>query len=268
MFLETVEKFGDTAALKADFLKKSFVKYIVSSMLAGIYVGFGIFLIFTIGGAFAAVESPAVKLLMGVSFGIALTLVIVAGAELFTGNHMVMTIGLFTRKVTFLQAFAVWGASFLGNIIGSLFLAWMVAQTGLLQNPQTADFLNKVSSAKMNAPFWDLFVRGVLCNMLVCLAVWMSARVKEDTAKIFVIFWCLFAFITSGFEHSVANMGLLGMPLFSSHPDNVTWTGYIWNVLVVSLGNFVGGGIFIGAAYYLISSEGKKKQIKGTANER
>jgi nitrite transporter NirC len=266
MFLETVEKFGETAAVKAGFLKRSPIKYFTSSMLAGIFVGLGIFLIFTIGGAFAAAESPALKLLMGVSFGIALTLVIIAGAELFTGNHMVMTIGLFTRNVNIWESLGVWGLSFIGNIAGSLLLALMVAQTGLLQNPQTSEFVMKVSSAKMNAPFWELLMRGVLCNMLVCLAVWMSARVKEDTAKIFVIFWCLFAFITSGFEHSVANMSLLGMPLFMPHPETVSWEGYIRNVLIVSLGNFIGGGLFIGAAYYFISSQ-KNKTVREASNE-
>jgi len=89
--------------------------------------------------------------------------------------------------------------------------------------------------------------------MLVCLAVWMSARVKEDIAKFASIFWCLFAFIACGYEHSVANMSLLAMPLFAGAGDAVTWSGYARNLAYVSAGNIVGGSLMIGAAYAYVS---------------
>ena len=91
----------------------------------------------------------------------------------------------------------------------------------------------------------------VLCNWLVCLALWMSARVDSDIAKCAVIFWCLLAFIASGFEHSVANMTLLGLALAGHHPETVSIAGFAWNLGWVTLGNVIGGALFVGGAYYV-----------------
>jgi nitrite transporter NirC len=97
----------------------------------------------------------------------------------------------------------------------------------------------------------DLFARAVLCNWLVCLAIWMAARVDSDIAKCAVIFWCLLAFIACGFEHSVANMTLLGLALAGNHPEAVSIAGAAWNLAWVTLGNVVGGAVFVGGAYYV-----------------
>ena len=106
---------------------------------------------------------------------------------------------------------------------------------------------------KMSLPAWELFLRGLLCNWLVCLAVWTSGRTTNDAAKIMLIFWCLFAFIGTGFEHSVANQSLLGMALFLPHESAVSWAGYWYNQLYVVLGNIIGGGLFVGGLYWLMS---------------
>jgi nitrite transporter len=113
----------------------------------------------------------------------------------------------------------------------------------------------EVAGNKMNAGIVPLLARAALCNWLVCLALWMSARAKEDTAKCIVIFWCLFAFIARGFEHSVANMTLLLAALAGEHPANVSIMGLGHNLLWVTLGNLAGGGLFVGGAYWVISKE-------------
>jgi nitrite transporter NirC len=105
----------------------------------------------------------------------------------------------------------------------------------------------------MTLPFWTLVVRGLLCNWLVCLAVWCAARTQSETARLVMIFWCLFAFIGAGFEHSVANMTLLGIGLFLPHAAPVTWTGFAWNLAAVTLGNVVGGACFVAGLYWLAS---------------
>ena len=105
----------------------------------------------------------------------------------------------------------------------------------------------------MALPAWELFIRGVLCNWLVCLAVWTSARATGDAAKILLIFWCLFAFVGSGFEHSIANQSLLGLALFLSHEAGVSWVGFVWNQTWVILGNIIGGGVFVGTLYWMAS---------------
>lgn len=261
MYSETIEKFGESAKGKSEFLRSSLLKYFIASMMAGVYVGFGIVLIFSIGAPLKEVASPFLKMAMGVSFGIALTLVIFAGSELFTGNNIVMTIGNLEKKVTILDTLYVWIVSFVGNLAGSLLLAYAMSVSGLISKPPVKDFITAIASAKMTAPFGELFVRGILCNMLVCLAVWMAMRAKEDIAKIVLIFWCLFGFIGSGFEHSIANMTLLGMSLFNPHDVAVvSWTGFFNNLLPVTLGNIVGGALFIGFGYWYISS--KKKTEK------
>jgi nitrite transporter NirC len=249
----TVEKVANAAEGKATALRRSPLGYFVLSALAGIYVGFGIVLIFAIGAPLSAAGSPLTKAVMGASFGIALSLVIFAGSELFTGNNMFMTIGVLTGRSKMLDLGALWGLCFVGNLAGSLFLAWLVAQSGVLSaDPQQA-FVQNVVATKMNLPFWPLLVRGVLCNWLVCLAVWCAQRTQSESARLVMIFWCLFAFIGAGFEHSVANMTLLGIGLFLPHTAAVSWAGLVANLVPVTLGNVIGGAAFVAGAYWLAS---------------
>jgi nitrite transporter NirC len=186
---------------------------------------------------------------MGISFGIALTLVVFAGAELFTGNNMVMLIGCLNGKTSWGWMIWLWVVCWFANLAGALLLAWCMACTGLADGNVTGKFIGKVASAKMNAGFIALFSRAILCNALVCLAVWMAAKTKNEAARVFLIFWCLFAFISCGFEHSIANMTIFGVALFTSHPDTVTCAGFAWNMLPVTLGNII-GGCFFGLVYW------------------
>jgi Formate/nitrite family of transporters len=246
---ETIEIFTGVAVAKEDMIRNRFGQYWVLSMLAGMYIGFGILLIFTVGAQFASVGSVAVKMVMGVSFGIALTLVIFAGAELFSLNNMTMLIGCLKGKTSWGWMVWLWFVSYFGNLAGVIILAWVMACTGLADGNVTGKFIGKVASTKMNAPWIELFCRGILSNVLVCLALWMSAKCKDEAARIFLIFWCLFAFIACGFEHSIANMAIFGVSLFTVHPDTVTWGGFAYNQLPVTLGNII-GGCFIGLVYW------------------
>ncbi|MBU3153305.1 formate/nitrite transporter family protein [Clostridium estertheticum] len=254
MFSEEINKVSASAMKKSELLKRSKMRYLTSSALAGIYVGFGILLIFTIGGLLSQATSPVTKIMMGASFGIALSLVIMAGSELFTGNNMTMTIGSLEKKVSWLDSTNIWIYSFIGNFVGSVALAAMFVGAGLAKG-STASFILKTSQMKMATPSIELFLKGLLCNMLVCLAVWCSIKLKEETAKLIMIFWCLFAFITTGFEHSIANMTLLTTALMIPHTAAISIGGLAHNIIWVTLGNFVGGAVFIGAAYWFISKE-------------
>lgn len=254
MFSDVIEKVSNASVAKTNLLKRSKGKYLVSSALAGMFVGFGIILIFTIGGLLSAANSPTTKIVMGLSFGVALSLVIMAGSELFTGNNMIMTIGNLEKKVKFSDTLNIWIFSFIGNLLGSILLAFLFSQSGLGVGP-VAEFIGKISTSKMTAPAMQLFIRGILCNIMVCLAVWCSFKLKEETSKLIMIFWCLFVFITSGFEHSIANMTLLAIGLLIPHPATVTMNGYLYNIGVVTLGNMVGGIVFVGLAYWYVSKE-------------
>jgi len=247
---DTVEAVAGAAAKKARYLRESPSGYFILSALAGAYVGFGIILIFAIGAPLSAAGSPFTKVVMGASFGIALSLVIFAGSELFTGNNMVMMIGALKRASSPVALAAVWALSFLGNLAGSLLLAWLVAKSGVLGGAPQLGFVQKTVETKMHLPASELFVRGILCNWLVCLAVWSAMRAQTEMARLVMIFWCLFAFIGAGFEHSVANMTLLAVGLFQEHGAAITWGGFVHNLVPVTLGNIVGGAAFVGGAYW------------------
>jgi nitrite transporter NirC len=259
------QRIGALAAKKFALLDQSLTGYIVLSVLAGVYLGFGIALIFSLGGPLAAAGSPVVKLVMGVSFGIALSLVIFAGSELFTGNNMVGAIGGLTRALTWTQVAQINVWSWVGNLVGSLALAWLVVQSGVFAQGPTVSFIGKVAAVKMSLPAWELFLRGILCNWLICLAVWTAGRTNNDTAKLVLIFWCLFAFIGTGFEHSIANQSFLGMALFLPHEATISWAGFWYNQVFVALGNIVGGGVFVGALYWMASPfriHGKESELE------
>ncbi len=252
MYDTDVQRMVSVSSKKVAYLERAPLGYMILSALAGVYLGFGITLIFSIGAPFAAEGSAALKLVMGVSFGVALTLVIFAGSELFTGNNMVGVIGALAKQVTWPQVGALFLWSLIGNLLGSLVVAWLVVQSGVISSASSTLIL-KVGAMKMSLPAWELFIRGILCNWLVCLAVWTSARAIGDAAKILLIFWCLFAFIGSGFEHSIANQSLLGLALLLPHEAGISWAGFAWNQTWVVLGNIVGGGLFVGGLYWMVS---------------
>lgn len=251
MFGEEFEAMSNASKTKRELLRNNSVGYFIASMLAGAYVGFGILLIFTAGGSLGG--APWAKIVMGVSFGIALSLVIMAGAELFTGNNMVMIAGLLRKKVTFSQTLALWLVCLVGNWLGAAVLAFVFWGSGLASGT-TAELMAATSATKMAVPLFPLFLRGVLCNVLVCLAVWCGFRCKSDSGKLIMIFWCLYCFITCGFEHSIANMTLLTVGVLAPGAAAVSLGGYFYNILVVTLGNMAGAILFVAIPYHLISA--------------
>ena len=266
MFREEIDKITVAAKNKIDYMNSSPAGYLVLSALAGIYVGFGIILIFSIGGPIHAGGGAFLTLIMGASFGVALSLVIFAGSELFTGSNMILTIGKLQKKTSTGMVMKSWTLCYLGNLLGSVFLAWLMIQGGSLAESSRLLIL-KVTAMKMNLGAWELFVRGILCNWLVCLAVWMGVKMKSEIGKLTMIFWCLFAFISSGFEHCVANMTLLSMGLFLPHGAEVSLTGLGYNLTWVTLGNIVGGALFVGMAYWYAATSVKKSASVDSRDE-
>jgi len=217
------------------------------------YVGVGVVLVFSIGAPLAAAGSPATKLAMGASFGVALTLVVFAGAELFTGNNMIFGLGTLAGKTRLSALASNWVLTWVGNLMGSALLALIVVKGGTFDGQVFRDFVVSATATKMNLPWIQLFLRAILANWLVCLAIWQSAKTKSDAAKLGLIFWCLFAFIASGFEHSIANMTLMTMGLLLPHGADVTMAGFGRNLLATTLGNIVGGCLFVALPYWIAS---------------
>lgn len=264
---------SDALAAQAEAAESKFLefrrpgRYLVSSALAGAYIGIAVVLLLAVTGPLNAAASPWTKLVQGLVFGIALTAVVFAGAELSTGNMMTMVQGMMFRGGGVGAVVAVIVGSFVGNLIGSVAFAWLVHESGVLQTGGTpghaapaAALLATTLKAKIAETGGMLFFRGVLCNFLVCLAVWMAARTKSDGAKLTLIFWCLLAFIGSGFEHVVANMTIFSLGLFDDVPG-VTLGAFGHNLLMVGLGNLVGGGVLVGAGYgFLARSKPKTSE--------
>jgi nitrite transporter NirC len=255
---EAVAEQADLARTKA-VAAKNVPKFLFSSALAGAYVGVGIVLLAATTGPLAAANSPAVKLVAGAVFGVALTLVIMAGSDLFTGLNMIMLQGLAAGTVNALELLFVWISSLVGNLIGALAFSWLINAGGTLSAKTPAGklgpgeaFLESLVKAKNAAPGAQLFWRALACNMLVCLAVWMAARTRNDAAKVMLIWWCLMAFIAVGLEHSIANMTIYGVAIYhhaAGYSDllrNLTWT---------VPGNIVGGGLVIGLGYAWIAGK-------------
>lgn len=258
MHYTTIELMGSVAENKVDFMKQNPWRYLVLSIFSGIYVGFGVILSYSVGAPMGAAHSPAVRPLMGATFAIALTLVIFAGSELFTGNTMVITIGWLEKRVNFVDLLRISAWALFGNLIGSVLLAWIFIQTGLPLQARLSELILLISKAKMTTGFWPLFNRAILCNMLVCLAVWASSRTKNDAAKLIIIWWCIFGFVGSALEHSIANMSLLATALMiPHHPATISLSGFMWNLIPVTLGNIVGGALMIGAGYWYASETGE-----------
>lgn len=275
MYTETINTLAEQAVAKLEAQRRSLLSHFVRSMLAGMYVGASIVLIFTIGGSLAGEATrPFQRLLMGVCFGGALTLVVFAGSELFTGSNLVLTLGVLSRKARSRDLVDNWVWTWLGNLAGSLLLASMVAGSGLLDPTNAFAGINKfiyaVFAAKTTPLWYQLFLRAVLANWLVCLAVWMAARVKSESARILLIFWCMFTFITSGYEHSIANMTGLALALFQpgSPPSGVevSWALYGYNLTWTTLGNIAGGALFVGGLYWLGSPGARERAAESQAS--
>jgi nitrite transporter len=232
------------AATKAD-QARSLPRYLASSALAGAYVGIAVVLLISVSAPLVAAGSAAAKLVQAAVFGIALTLVVFAGAELFTGNVMVMLQGWWRGTSTPAQVGAVLVASLAGNIAGSIALAAIAHAGGTVIGP-AGELVATIVTTKDAAAGPQLFWRAVLCNALVCLALWMAARTRSDAAKLAVLWWALLGFIGSGFEHSIANVTTFALGVFGG---STTWSALGRNLAWTVPGNIVGGGMVVGLGY-------------------
>lgn len=254
MFENDIGKLADASEKKIKMMDRFPPGYLALSALAGAYLGFGIVLIFSVGAPLAGTQfAPFMKMIMGLSFGVALSLVIFAGSELFTGNNMVFAIGALRKRVGLGPILKLFVLCFVGNLLGSIFLAWLVVQGGSLSAEAQA-LIVKVAGMKMSLGAKEAFFRGILCNWLVCLAVWIANRNGDETAKLVMIFWCLFAFIGSGYEHSIANQSLMSLALLLPHGAEVSMAGFLHNQVFVTAGNMVGGGLMVGMVYVFAES--------------
>ena len=196
------------------------------------------------------------RALSGLIFPIGLSMVIIAGGELFTGNCLLF-IPVLDRQISLIDFLKNLTIVYLGNLVGSIFIA-VLANYGhvlSLYNGELVRSAVATASAKANIPFIDAFIKGILCNVLVCISVWASQAAEELSGRIIALFLPIFLFIVCGFEHSVANMyfipaGYLAQFVYN-YPGDIPVLGFLWNLIPVTLGNLVGGSFLVGGGYYL-----------------
>lgn len=209
--------------------------------LAGVFIAFA-GVAASIGGALGG------KLASATIFPIGLTMVLLAGSELFTGNCLFL-MPLLRRNITAGHMLRNWVAVYLGNLLGSVAVAFLVVQCGALDGIAEAAVAAAVTKAAL--PFGVALLRGVLCNFLVCLAVWMAFCAQSAGGKVVSLFGPIFLFVLCGFEHSVANMYYIPAGIFLAENGEVTWLSLWQNLLPVTLGNMV-GGCGLGGILYLL----------------
>lgn len=259
MFKEDIEEVSKSAYKKVSLLKNNPIGYFFASMMAGLYVALGVAFAFSVGAMLH--DFPAYKLIMGVCFGMALSIVYFAGAELFTGNNFVMFIGANKKTINWSDAIKLWVICFLGNLVGSLIVVLLFYLGGFLAPGYVSDFFNKSANAKINLEPLQIITRGIMCNILVCAATWCGYRCKSESGKLIMIFWCILSFITSSFEHCVANMSLLVMGLIapmSEATQQITISGILYNISLATIGNLIGGCLFLAVPYLIISIDKNK----------
>ncbi len=232
------------------------LKMVVLGIAAGMFIAFGAFAAITVSAGWAEpwAASGLNKLAMAMVFPVGLMLVTLTGAELFTGNNMFLLVAVLEKTTTGQRLCRNWIIVFLANFLGSLLIVVIIALGGYLADGGTATAMGvkalAIGEAKTSLSFGTAFFRGIACNCLVCLAVWMAAAAKDVIGKIFGCFFPIMAFVLSGFEHSVANMFFI--PAAMTVPGSTISIGdfLLGNLLPVTLGNIIGGGLFVGILFW------------------
>jgi formate/nitrite transporter len=228
-----------------------FGKLFMLGVLAGAFIAFGA-MWFTLTMTGNTLGFGPARLLGGAAFSLGLILVVIAGAELFTGNNLIV-MAWADGKVTISQLLRNWGVVYVANFIGAVGAAGLVTLSGSFSMADGAvgETAARIAAGKVALPFAEAFFRGILCNALVCLAVWLSMAAHSVSGKAVVIVFPIAAFVALGFEHSIANMYFIPVAMMHG-AEGVTLSGLVGNLIPVTLGNIVGGGGFVALVYWVI----------------
>jgi formate/nitrite transporter len=237
-------------------------KVLVLGFLAGAYIAFGSMLAILVGGGSPEVSPGIQKFLFGAVFPLGLIMVMLAGAELFTGNASYFIPNVMNGKQSWKAVFRNWGLVYVSNFVGCIFIAYFLTHlTGTLSAEPWSESVQNIAAAKTANPFYKTFLKGIGANWLVCLAMWLGMSAKDTTGKILGMWWPVMAFVAMGFEHSIANMYFL--PLSIMEGGELGWGQMvISNLIPATLGNIVGGAFFVGFLYWFSYDKQPKPVIK------
>ena len=228
-------------------------KAVVAGFLAGAYIAFGGLLAITVtSGMDPEIWGTLPTFFSGAVFSLGLILVLIAGSELLTGNMALVPLAAFKGRATLLELTRNFVWVLIGNLLGALFVAYFLAvESGVITAAMPLERLNDIALAKgVEETEWQIFLRAVGCNWLVCLAVWMAFAAEDVAGKILAIFFPIMAFVAMGFDHVVANMFFLPAAIFAGL--DLTWWDAVHNWIFAFLGNLVGAVIFVAGAYWYL----------------
>lgn len=250
MYKDIITGLTNSANTKKNLLEDSLFKYLLASVVAGFFIGLGILIMTLSAGTFSSLPIPVVKFINGSVFSLALSFVVFAGGELFTGNVLVTSIGRLNKKIDTASLLKILIFSYLGNLLGSILISFLFKMTGI--SPEYNEALLKLATTKSSFDFTALLFKGIMCNILVCLAVLICSRPISDSSKLILIFWCIFAFVSLGFEHSVANMTCFALAKMLN--PEFGFALIFKNLIPVTIGNII-GGLLVAITYNILGSE-------------
>ena len=248
--MNIIDTLCNGALKKENLYNYSKAKYIVSAMIAGFFIGLGTLTMSLSNYIFADISFPIVKFVNGFVFSLALSLVMVCGAELFTGNILFFTMGTANRKVSFAKGALICALSYIGNLFGAIVLSGIFLGADTAASPVVASVV-KLAVAKAGVPTVQLFFKGILCNIMVCLGILGWNKLSNETAKLIMVFWVILPFVSLGFEHSIANMTCFVVAKIVS-PD-FTYAMIMHNLIPVTVGNIIGGAL-VALPYYFVEN--------------
>ncbi len=240
MNYEDVQKLSNAAEGKAKLLENDFFKYFLRAVMAGFFIDIAMIFSNVVGSVFSSTMPEWGKFLSGIVFSIAVLLISLVGGELFTGNNLVMAFGAYDKRVSWGKTGKVWLVSYIGNFVGCFIFALLFVGAGA---SGTQDYFAGFIDNKLTISLGQMFLRAVLCNFFVCLGVLCGIKLKSEAAKFLMIVMCISAFVISGFEHCIANMGTFTVAAFLV--PGLSVGAILRSMVVVTLGNMVGGAVLL-----------------------
>lgn len=252
MDLEILEEAGLKKLL---LCKTEPFKYFLRAVMAGFYLGVASILAYSLGSIASVIHPMLGKMAFASLFGLAFILVVFLNGELFTGNCLTTIIPVYTKKIKFMDILPNWAICYFGNFVGASVIGILFVLSGSLSHT-LLDFLESVLIYKLDFDITQLFIRAILCNFIVCIATYISYKMKSETAKVIVFFVLIIAFVLPGLDHSIANMATFAMGI-TAFGSTINYLQLFMNLLISTLGNILGGSILLALPIYLIYKPAK-----------
>lgn len=244
------ELLHNAAMTKYNMSKNDPFRFFMRSVVAGLYLGLATILSYTLAVLLSEHHVVAAKIAFAGAFGIGLVIIVLLGSELFTGNCFTTMFPVYNKELRFIDIIPMWIICYIGNFVGISIICFLFIKSGVNHDAMNQYLMNVVNN-KLNYDCVELFIKGILCNFIVCAAAFVGMKLKDETAKTLIMMIIVMTFVLPGFEHSIANMGTFSMT-FVAVGTNISWQGLTLHMILSTLGNIVGGSILLGLPIYLM----------------